>query len=78
MLKLRSAKDSSNDTYAMALCFLFLISVIIAYIVSTHLNCIDNSMQFKWVPTTYVFFKEVDKSTLAVICRLWNCLTVRL
>ena len=27
----------------------------------THLNCIDKSMQFKWVPTTYAFYKEVDK-----------------
>ena len=29
----------------------------------THLNCIDKSMQFKWVPTTYALclYKEVDK-----------------
>ena len=27
----------------------------------THLNCIDKSMQFKWVPTTYAFI-EVDKN----------------
>ena len=27
----------------------------------THLNCIDKSMQFKWVPTTYAFIKKVDK-----------------
>ena len=67
MLKQRSAKDSSNDAYVIALCFLFLISFIIAYVVGTHLNCIDKSMQFKWVLTTYVFFKELDKSTLAVI-----------
>ena len=24
-----------------------------AYVVGTHLNCIDKSMQFIWVPTTY-------------------------
>ena len=23
------------------------------YVVGTHLKCIDKSMQFKWVPTTY-------------------------
>ena len=60
-------KDSSKDAYATAFCFLFLISFIIAYVVGTHLNCIEKSMQFKWAPTTYVFFKEVDRSTLAVI-----------
>ena len=26
-----------------------------------HLNCIDKSMQFKLIPTTYVFYNEVDK-----------------
>ena len=26
-----------------------------------HLNCIDKSMQFKWIPTTYAFIKKVDK-----------------
>ena len=56
-LKQRSAKDLSNDAYAMFLCFLFLISFIKAYVVGTHLNCIDKSMQFKWVPTTYAFIQ---------------------
>ena len=27
----------------------------------THLNCIDKSMQFKWVPTTYAFIKKQIK-----------------
>ena len=57
-LKYRSAKDSSNDAYAISLCFLFLISFIKAYVVGTHLNCVDKSMQFKWVPTTYAFLKK--------------------
>ena len=26
----------------------------------SHLNCIDKSMQFKWVPTTYGFMKKLD------------------
>ena len=29
-----------------------------AYVVGTHLNCIDLSMQFKWVPTIYAFIKN--------------------
>ena len=33
-----------------------------AYVVETHLNCIDRSVQFKWVPTTYAFLKKVRKS----------------
>ena len=28
-----------------------------AYVVGTRLNCIDKSMQFKWVPTTVAFKK---------------------
>ena len=39
----------------------FLIFFIKAYVVGTHLNCIDKSMQFKWEPTTYVFIKKVNK-----------------
>ena len=35
---------------------LFVYFFIKAYVVGTHLNFIDLSMQFKWVPTTYVFF----------------------
>ena len=31
---------------------LFVYFFIKAYVVSTHLSCIDLSMQFKWVPTT--------------------------
>ena len=43
------------------LCF-FLIFFIKAYVVDTHLNCIDKSMQFKWVPITYdCLYKEEDK-----------------
>ena len=34
-----------------------------AYVVGTHLNCIDLSMQFKWVPTTYAFIKKIRKET---------------
>ena len=56
--KQRIAKDLSNDAYVMFLCFLFLIFFIKAYVVDTHLNCIDKSMQFKWVPTTYAFIKK--------------------
>ena len=34
-----------------------------AYVVGTHLNCIDLSMQFKGVPTTYAFIKEIGRKT---------------
>ena len=40
---------------------LFLYFFIKAYIVGTHLNCIDLSMQFKRVPTTYAFIKKIGK-----------------
>ena len=54
----RSALDSSNDAYAIFLCcFSFVIFFITAYVVGTHLNCIDKSMQFKWAPTTFAFKK---------------------
>ena len=31
------------------------------YVVGTHLNCIDLSMQFKWVPTIYACKKKIRK-----------------
>ena len=36
----------------------FLIFSIKAYVVGTYLNCMDKSMQFKWIPTTYAFIKK--------------------
>ena len=59
--KTRSANDLFNGAYAMFLFFyyfFFLIFFLKAYVVGTHLNCIDKSMQFKWVPTTYAFIKK--------------------
>ena len=41
----------------------------------THLNCIDKSMQFKCVPTTYVFIKKQTKNTLAAV---WSQKTMEL
>ena len=41
-----------------------------AYDVGTHLHCIDKSIQFQWVPTTYAFTKNLQRSsqsTTAVI-----------
>ena len=38
---------------------LFVYFFVKAYVVGTHLNCIDLLMQFKWVPTTYAFFKTI-------------------
>ena len=62
-LKKRSAKDLSNDSYAMFLCFFFFCVffhsdfLYKAYVVGTHLNCINKLMQFKGVPTIYAFIK---------------------
>ena len=38
--------------------FVYLIK---AHVVGTHLNCIDLSMQFKWVPITYAFIKKIER-----------------
>ena len=61
-LKEKNAKDLSNSAYAMFLyvCFFlfFFYFLYKAYVVGTNLNCIDKSMQFKWVPTTYAFIKK--------------------
>ena len=48
-----SAKALFSDVYDF-----FLIFFIKTYVVGTHLNCMDKSMQFKWVPTTYAFIKK--------------------
>ena len=52
--KILSAKDLFDDVYAN----FFLIFFIKAYVVGSHLNCIDKSMQFKLIPTTYAFIKK--------------------
>ena len=57
-LNKRSAKDLSNNAHEIFFVGFFLIFFIKAYVVGTHLNCIDKSMQFKWVPTTNVFIKK--------------------
>ena len=46
---------------------LFLYFFIKAYVVVTHLNCIDLSMQFKWAPTTYALIKKVRKNRIIII-----------
>ena len=42
---------------------LFVYFFIKAYVVGTHVNCIDLSMQFKWVPTIYVLIKKIRKKS---------------
>ena len=46
-------KDFFDDDYVIVSDFLYK-----AYVVGTHLNCIDKSIQFKRVPTTYAFKKK--------------------
>ena len=47
-------KTRSANCYLMVFmqCFFRPIFFIKAYVLGTHLNCIDKSMQYKWVPTT--------------------------
>ena len=74
LLKAHFEKKFSKGFIWWCLCF-FLIFFIKAYVVDTHLNCIDKSMQFKWVPTTYAFVKKQTKSTLSIVWRIQHCLT---
>ena len=55
-----SANDLFDNVYAIFFFFsiFFFFFFIKAYIVGTHLNCINKLMQFEWVPTTYV---SIDK-----------------
>ena len=55
----KTAKDLSSNAYMRCFCMSFFLSFFIkAYVVGTHLNCIGKLMQFKWIPTTYVFIKK--------------------
>ena len=51
---MRFANDLFNGVYAMFLC-IFSHFFIKAYVVGTHLNCIDKLMQYKWVSMTYAY-----------------------
>ena len=67
----RSANGLSNDTYWMLLflfssVFFFFFFFMNAYVVGTHLNRIEESMLFKWVPKTYPFTKKT-KIAMALI-----------
>ena len=73
----RSAKNLLDDVYAI---FFFLNFFIKAYVVGTYLNCIDKSMQFKWVPTAYAkqYTSCNPKSTELLDCALIGvCAVIR-
>ena len=55
---LRIHYKNQKRTYLMMIIRFFLTFFIKAYVVGAHLNCMDKSMQFKWVPTTYAFIKK--------------------
>ena len=60
--------------------FYFLIFFLKAYVVVTHLNCINKLMQFKWVPATYACIKKWSdkKYRLAFYCVLIGvCVVIR-
>ena len=69
-IKTRLANDLLNGAYTIFCVLLFfLIFFLKAYILGTHLNCIDISMQFKEVPTTCAFIKKYT---------IWNLKTTEL
>ena len=72
---LYTLKNFQQRTYLICLCDFFFWFSLKKSVVGIHLNCIDKSMQFMLVPTTYALIKKQTKSTLPVIWRLWNCLT---
>ena len=53
----RTVEQVSSLQITAGVCFAYFF--IKAYVVGTYLNCIDLSMQFKWVPTTYAFIKKI-------------------
>ena len=62
-----SAQSKNSVVFRLQPVYFFLYFFTKAYVVGTHLNCIDKSMQFKWVPTTYVFVKKVRKICIVII-----------
>ena len=80
-LKKKTAKDLSNAAYAMFLyvVFFFLIFFIKAYVVGTHLKCIEKDA-IQMGTHNICLYEEVDKNTLAVIIEdyriAWLCESV--
>ena len=62
-----SAQSRNSVVFRLQPVYFFLYFFTKAYVVGTHLNCIDKSMQFKWVPTTYAFVKKVRKNRIVII-----------
>ena len=57
LLRIHYKKDQKR-THLMMTMWFFLTFFTKAYVVGTHLNCTDLSMQFKWVSSTYAFVKK--------------------
>ena len=62
-----SAQSRNSTVFRLQPVYFFLYFFTKAYVVGTHLNCIDKSMQFKWVPTTYAFLKKVRINRIVII-----------
>ena len=62
-----STQSRNSVVFRLQPVYFFLYFFTKAYVVGTHLNCIDKSMQFKWVPTTYAFVKKVRKNRIVII-----------
>ena len=62
-----SEQSRNSVVFRLQPVYFFLYFFTKAYVVGTHLNCIDKWMQFKWVPTTYAFVKKVRKNRIVII-----------
>ena len=57
LLRIRFAKKSAKDLFDDVYAIIFPIFFINDYVVGSHLNSIDKSMELKWVPI-YAFIKK--------------------
>ena len=75
----QSAEDFTRGVINDACAIFFLIVFIKAYVVGTHLNCLDLSRQFKWVLTTHAFIKKQVKiqSCNLKTTKLLDCVLIR-
>ena len=69
-------KKDQQRTYLMMFMPFFQIFFIKTYVVGTHLNCIDKSVQFKWVPITYAFIDKKYADCNLKTTELLDCVLI--
>ena len=67
-----SAQSSNSVLFQITASVFSLYLFIKAYVVGTHLDCIDLSMQFKRVPATYAFIKKIRKIRISIIRQVFR------